>query len=314
MIMDNNLIVNIEQLIEKSNSILVFAHKRPDGDAVGSVIAFSLFLKSKGKKVTALLPDDPPPEYDFLKGFDSIVKKAEGEFDLYISLDEADLSRTYNIPDNIPKEKIINIDHHKSNTYFGGLNVVLPDYSSTCEILIEIVGERGNTDIYNALYTGMLTDTGGFKYANTSVRTLKHAIELIEKGVNHAYISQMVFMRMTRGKIKLLALALETLEFYGDKAVMTISLDMLNKTGTTMKDTESITGYTLVTRGIELGVLLREEAENRTRVSFRSKGKYDVDLMAKEFGGGGHKEAAGCTIDTDLQTASKIIKEKVIGL
>ncbi|NIA23179.1 MAG: hypothetical protein GWP03_03345 [Proteobacteria bacterium] len=312
--MDKESIAVIEQLIENSDKILVFAHKRPDGDAVGSVIALSLFLENAGKKVTSLLPDTPPPEYDFLKGIDGIVNKAKGEFDLYISLDEADLSRTYNIPENIPKEKLINIDHHKSNTYFGGVNIVLPSYSSTCEILIEIIVERGDTDIYNALYTGMLTDTGGFKFANTSVRTLKHAIELIEKGVNHAYISQMVFMRMTRGKIKLLSLALETLDFYGDKAIMTISLDMLKKTGTTMKDTESITGYTLITRGIELGILFREESKTRTRVSFRSKGKYDVDLIARGFGGGGHKEAAGCTIDENLHTTMKMIKEKVIDL
>ena len=310
--MDNRLLKQMEDLIEKSTRILVFAHKRPDGDAVGSVIAFTLFLKKMGKRADSFLPDEIPPEYDFLKGFYDIKREVRDEYDLYISLDEADLSRTYNIPENIPKEKLINIDHHKSNTYFGGINIVIPDYSSTCEILTEIIGHRGDLDIYNALYTGMLTDTGGFKFANTGIGTFEHAIELIKSGVNHAYISQMVFMRMTREKIKLLALALETLEFYGDKAIMMITLDMLKKTGTTMKDTESITGYTLVTRGIELGILLREESKNRIRISFRSKGKYDVDMIARKFGGGGHREAAGCTIESDMNSVINIIKEKVI--
>ncbi len=306
------VIDKFNDIINKANSILVFAHKRPDGDAIGSIIALSLYLESLGKNAVMYIPDDIPAEYDFLAGYSKIEDSSNGKFDLFISLDQSDLSRTYGLPGYITEESIINIDHHKSNTYFGSFNIVMQDYSSTCEILTELIGDRGNIDIYNALYTGILTDTGGFKYANTSRATFKHAINLIDYGVEPVHISQNVFMRMKKRKLKLLALTLNTLEFYDDKAFMYVNQNMLKETGSDMSDTESITGYALITRGIEMGIFFREESTLKTRVSFRSKNKYDVDIIAKEFSGGGHRNAAGCNINMNLKDTIKLIKKKVL--
>jgi len=306
------VIDKFNDIINKASNILVFAHKRPDGDAIGSIIALSLYLELIGKNATMYIPDDIPAEYDFLVGYNKITNNSDGKYDLFVSLDQSDISRTYGLPLYITKELMINIDHHKSNTYFGSFNIVMPDYSSTCEILTELIGDKGNIDIYNALYTGILTDTGSFKYANTNRTTFKNAIYLIDCGVEPAYISQNVFMRMKKKKLKLLALTLNTLEFYDDKAFMYINQNMLKETGANMSDTESITGYTLITRGTEMGIFLREESASKTRVSFRSKNKYDVDIIAKEFGGGGHKNAAGCNIDMNLKDTIKLIKKEVL--
>lgn len=300
-------------LINSSSNILIITHEYPDGDAVGSLCAFYHILKEYilNNNNIGLFPyinTSIPDNYDFIVKKIPLVLKKDFDikkFDLAIVLDCGNVNRT---GIELMESKIINIDHHSDNTNFGDINIVIPSACSTCEILYGICNDMGisiNTNIAEAIYTGISTDTGCFKFDTTTAYTHKIVADLIEKSrINTASISEHLYYQEPVEKIKLLGLILSRMKISGDICYSYITLDDWEKTGATPFMLEGLVNVLLGIKGIEMAVLFKE-IDKKTKISFRSKGRYNCQTIAHKLNGGGHKQAAGARIDEPLDIALK---------
>jgi len=311
------IIDKILKVIRENRTIFISSHTRPDGDSIGAQLALGSFLKRLGKDVYIANRDPVPAVYKFLPHSNDIhiVKKVEEDFDVAFILDCSDLQRTGNIIDLKDKVKIvINMDHHVDCELFGDYNYVEPQASSVAEELYELFKESqlGVTEEEAlALYVGILTDTGRFQEANTTSRCHEIVAELIRKGISPQIVSQKVYEARTGAGLKLLSLTLSTLEVTarGKIAHLSITQDMYKETRAREDEVEGFVNFARDVGGVEVGILFRETAVPRqVKVSFRSKGKIDVSKITRIFGGGGHRNAAGCTIQGTLEE----VKQKII--
>ncbi|HHE04620.1 MAG TPA: bifunctional oligoribonuclease/PAP phosphatase NrnA, partial [candidate division WOR-3 bacterium] len=240
------------------------------------------------------------------------------KYDAIIVLDSADKYRLGPIVEQIDFSKsLANIDHHISNAYFGTLNIVKPNLSSTCEIVYEIIKDIINIDkdIATYLYLGILTDTGSFRYANTNANSLRSASELLTYGVDASLVSERVWFRDSLNRIKLLGDVLETLVVEDGFSLMWVNQDMMKKRGANEEDTEEFVNYGLTLDGVRVAAILKERAGRELKISLRSKKGTDVNLIAKEYGGGGHQNAAGFTVKNKTITEfMPELKKKIKGL
>lgn len=304
-----------------SDSVAIITHVNPDGDAIGSSIALMHALDAVGKSVDIYCQDDPPKVYDFLKGFGRVKKPREStkQYDMAIVLDCSDRERMGNCSPIMDRAKSsINIDHHISNTYYADMNIVDGGASATGELVFELIGlliDSGNKTIAEALYTAIISDTGGFSFSNTSPKTHRIAAHLIEWGVAVNRISDLLFRDYSLEWVKLLGEAIKTLELYhqGRVAIIHVTQKMLREIGATEGHTSGIIQYAIDISGVELAVMLREMEPDLIKASFRSQSLIDVSTLAQEFGGGGHKRASGCTIEQPLDRAQDSLM-KVIDL
>ncbi len=311
----NELIKKIGDIIKKQNSFLIVSHKNPDGDAVGSSLALYSLLGEMGKKVYVENPTDVPQLYMFLEDYDKIKPiKNDKDIDVVIAVDTAELDRCGIQKDYVEDKIFINIDHHKTNTLFGEINLINADAAAVGCILWDLFKQNGfeiskKTSQY--LYLSILTDTGSFRYSSTSPKTMRIAADLLERGVEPWFIAYNIYESNRFKTLKLLGLVLGTLETYydGKLAVEYVTQDMFEKTNTSAEDTEGFVNFARSVRGAEVGVLLREDGPNLFKISMRSKDKVDVTIAASAFGGGGHKNAAGGQIEGTLNEAkSKIVE------
>ncbi len=318
----------IIDLIKQEQSFCLVAHVLPDGDSVGSLLALGEALENMGKDVLLYSPGAVPRKYAFLKGSERIATtgmEVNGET-IVIALDSSDLERL-----GVFKEKValarslINIDHHVTNQCYGTLNLVDPNSAATGEMVYRLLQEMGapmTVSIAEALYVAIATDTGSFKYDNTTPATHQIAASLLEHKVNPATLSQRVFDERPLSFYLLLKEALTTLEIHseGKIAVITVSYDMLESCGTTVEEIEGLVNYTRSIEGIELGILIYVEGPEEVKVGFRSRGA-DVSRLAEQFNGGGHAKAAGCRMhlgydkakSTLLQAAEALLQEYEAG-
>ena len=288
------------RLIERMDGrILITTHKNPDGDAVGSSLGWYNFLRNLGKDVRIIYKDRVPYFFDFLPNVDKVETKEsiDEEFDWVIVTDVSELKRTGF--ERIPAKRTVVIDHHVTAEPFTEFSTVEPDISSTCELsyhIMELIDES-SIDLKVALpiYTGILTDTGGFNYSNTSPGTHVVASRLIEKGVEPYFVYSKMFERNRLNRFKLLEKVLSTLSFYLEGKVATITLfkKFLNETGAYPEEAEGFINYPRSVEGVEVAVFFKELDDNVWKVSMRSKGRINVAEVAKELGGGGHVMAAG---------------------
>lgn len=294
--------------IASSKRILIATHLDPDGDAVGAVLALNYLVRSHHRTPQVYCVDAVPDRYKFLKG-SSLFQQAYRPYDLLIIADTANLKRI--TPDFEPlHNRIINIDHHKSNDITGIVRIVDGDSSSTCEIIYRLfVQNRFKITPYLAevLYTGVFADTGGFTYANANQNALKTAQELVGHGAHPYHIARCVAMRSEAG-VRLMGMVLSTLEVKQGIALSYLSQTMLDLTGARTSDSENFVSIPLGIEGIKVSILFREDENGKLRVSLRSDGEVDVDRIASQFGGGGHRTAAG------LRTAKplKEVKKKLL--
>lgn len=294
---------NIIRLINESSNFVITSHISPDGDNIGAIVAFCRFLKNINKNVVVVLDDDIPTELLFLTDIENIIKSKDFNFDenyVVISLDCADKNRiSINEKILIESQYIINIDHHISNTLYGDINYVKPLCSSTCEVLLDlfkIYNESKIDDfIATALYTGISTDTGNFMFSSVDENTFLSVAYLTKKGANRDLIANEIYRSISLNQRILTSLVLETLEIRENIAIMLVSEEMLKKSDVKYEDTELITNIPIDTKGVKIGILIKEKEKNFYKISFRSKGNIDVCSIAQKFGGGGHKNAAGCT-------------------
>lgn len=315
----------IIQQLNNSNHVLIASHTNPDGDAIGSLLAVGLALDSLNKK-TVLFNESPiPAVYRFLPFIELIEHEIKDSyaFDTAVILDCGNIQRIGRSAETVSRiPVIINIDHHITNTRFGTCRLIDVSASSTAEIaygIIKKMGIRINDAIATSIYTGILTDTGSFRFSNTNKTAFTICEEMIGCGVNPYEVAQHVYGTYSLGRIRLLNLALDSIEISenGKLSMMTVTQDMIEETGTQPEDVDGLINYVRRIEDVRLAALIHEEKMNSPHsnglknfhVSLRSDGSVDVAAIATSFGGGGHGSAAGFDIETTLDA----IKARIIG-
>ena len=314
----------IVEFLKNNDNFVVTSHVAPDGDNIGSSIAMTRFLNNIGKKAYHFLDDNIPNNLDFITKLSDIYKSDDFEnimrdsnYNLIV-LDCGNLPRV-----NIDKKIVDNaktkicIDHHESNDFFGDLNYVDIHASSTCELVYNIAKLYDESKICSitatALYTGLATDTGHFKFDCTKVSSFYMAADLLTKGAKKQEMIKSIYQSDEYNYKKMEAdLIVNHTEKLDDVCIMTLYMHILGKYNVDMKDTENLVNNTINIKGVEVGVLLKEKSKNIIKVSLRSKERVNVAKIAEIFAGGGHERAAGCTIkDVTLDDAKKIMLEKI---
>ncbi len=295
------MLQKISQFLLEKNHFLISSHSRPDGDSIGSQLALAEALEQIGKTAEIVNADPYPPAYQSLPGIEKIQlsETAKGSYDGLIVLECNNLDRTG--IGNLPDSYVINIDHHPLNDYFGILNWVDPTASAVAELVYALLIKMGveiNASIAINLYAAILTDTGSFQFSNTNEKTFRIVSELVQAGASPSKIAQNILQNQSRSRIQLLGEILNSMQFNSSGEVAWISLfrSTFNKTGATPQDTEGLVNYPLNVEGVQLCAFFREQDKNSFRISLRSKGDWDVGSIAAQFGGGGHRNAAGLSI------------------
>ncbi|MFH0731332.1 MAG: bifunctional oligoribonuclease/PAP phosphatase NrnA [Candidatus Omnitrophota bacterium] len=305
--------------IRKYKNFLLISHTNPEGDSIGSQLAFEQLLKSMGRKAFIVNSDGPGAKYAFLPGSDKI-RTAVGKnikYDAVCFLDCADIKRIGNIYKtiNLTKPKI-NIDHHLSNTKFADIDLVEPNASSTAEVVYTLFKQaKVNIDKNCAinLYAGILTDTGSFSYSNVTPFTHEVLSDLLKRGIDTNAIFRNVYEQVSLPTIKLLSAALSTLKLSasGEVCWMTIRKEMFKKYNATLQDEENFVNFPRSLKGVEVAVFFTEVSINRVKVSLRSNNNADVNKIASCFGGGGHQKASGCTLKGTIASARQRVLSEV---
>lgn len=304
---------NIKEEILKAESIVLLTHESPDGDAVGSTLAMYNALIQLGKNVDVIIPEYSKT-FEFLPNSDKILKQGKIDgYDLAIALDCADIKRLNGFANYFEDAHVtINIDHHGSNKMFADYNFVNPDAPACCQILIlvlEFIGAKINKEIGTCLLTGIITDTGGFKYPGTSTETFEFTSWLLGIGVNVSDIYRKVLEIKTKANFYLTKRAIDRLEFLEDgKIAFTyITKQDEQEVEANPGDHEGLVEIGRAVEGVEVSIFLRE-ADGFFKVSLRSSNYVNVSDICMMFNGGGHIRAAGCSIYTSLEDA----KERII--
>lgn len=306
---DKRILKKITNLLREKDNFLLSSHINPDGDAVGSLIALGDILKSIGKKVTLSLPDEVPHTYRFLRNSDKIVlqDELEGRFDIIVVLDTSTKDRTGNLDRFIDQaELLINIDHHVSNSNYADINYIDANAAAVGVIVYEIkniLGVEIDLDTATALFVAIMTDTGGFRYENSTSSCFRTVAELVDYGIYIPSVSNLVYFATPARKIKLLGETLQTLEINEQNRVAWIIINnsMLERTGARMEDSEDLINYIREIDSVDVSILFLDNSDGNIKVSFRSKTNFDVNKFANRFGGGGHPRASGCVIEGSLQ-------------
>ena len=294
----------INELIKKSNSILLLTHETPDGDAIGSVLAFYHFLLSINKTVDMVILDIPKI-YGFLPGINNVVDNVDGDYDLGIVVDCASKERIGQNNDLFSKcRHTICIDHHISNTNYCDVNYVEGDISSCCQVIYSLFKDLNVTiskEIGEVLVSGILTDTNGFGNNNVDKDTFKIVSEIIDLDVNVHELYKRLLWTKTMSQYNLMKIGMDRLEFFCDgKVAFTYILkDDFRKVGASLGEHEGIVDIGRNILGVEVSIFIREDDD--WTISLRSSGKYPVNEIAKRFNGGGHFMAAGGKINGNLE-------------
>jgi bifunctional oligoribonuclease and PAP phosphatase NrnA len=310
----------VAKLISDGDEWLIVTHERPDGDAIGSSLAMAHILSELHKPWTVLMAEPMPQRFEYLPLFGQVTqidKVHHGRFSNVIAVDCADTARFACVKDAISSDaQIINIDHHQTNPRYGAAYFVDEQAAATCELVFHIAKFLSVPlidGLAKSLYTGILTDTGGFAYPNTTREVHQIAAELLASGVKPYDIAEPALESRTKEQMQLLQSALSNLQVSDDGvyASLFVTRAMLEDANACDDDAEGLVGFARSIDTVEVGVLFRETLSGPIKVSLRSKRLIDVSRIAQCFGGGGHVRAAGCTIDAKLEDAMKHVESKV---
>lgn len=299
------------QQIERRDRFVLTSHARPDGDAVGSVLACLAMLRQMGKHAQVVMRDPVPALYRNLPLADSVIQApyVADSSETAIILECDSVQRT--ALEGLDGRFLINIDHHFTGRPFANINWIDPSACATAELIFSLVREAGvkiSPEIATCLYTAVLTDTGMFAYAGTSAGTFGLAKELVLAGADPVRIAQQVFFSNPTAKMRLLGAALSTLHCEGPISWMFVTRQDMDRCGAVDEDCEGLSNYALSIEGVEVAVFFRELAGgDRWRASLRSKGAINVAAIAGCFGGGGHVCASGCSLSGPLAVAAERI-------
>jgi phosphoesterase RecJ-like protein len=299
----------ISNALRDARTVGVASHIRPDADALGSTIAFALWLRDCGKEVTAYNEEGSTSKFHYLPCHEivSLPPATPQKFDVFVALDTSVKNRLGTVNKAIaPGTTILNIDHHISNENYGDLNFIDASAPATGQILLEFfqhVGARISAEMATNLFAAISTDTGSFQYAGTNERTFAAASHLIGCGVDVPGLSRAMYDSQPRRRFELLRHALNTAEFHCDDRIATFSLpmDLVERLKVLPEDNEGIIDHLRSIEGVEAAVFFEELPEGKVRVSARSKfPRIDVCKVCKQFEGGGHAMAAGARVDGTL--------------
>ncbi|HEX5030826.1 MAG TPA: bifunctional oligoribonuclease/PAP phosphatase NrnA [Candidatus Eisenbacteria bacterium] len=298
--------------LEAHREFLILSHVDPDADAIGSCLALARAIRGMGKG-TAVVNDSPLPDsLRFLPDSDQVLRPSDVQgraFDAAFVLDCSSLDRVG--PDAarlvVAGMPVANVDHHAANDGFGDPRLVNVDASATAELIHEILEACGlpiDADTAECLYAGVASDTGAFRHPNTTPRALRLAARLVERGARPALTAEALYGRKTEASLRILGMALTSLEAHsgGQVGVITLSRDMFERARATSEDADGIVQFAKSLVGTRVGLLVQEVAPGEVRLSFRSDGTVDVNQVAARFGGGGHKNAAGARVKGDLRS------------
>ena len=315
--MKNACIQKFGKILNEKETFLLTSHIDPDGDGIGGILGLYHALKNLGKDVRMVLSGDVGKRYLFLPGAEHITVGIPHN----LPKDKNTVLMTVDAP-NIPrlgfdKESIeslnpyvVNLDHHTSNENFGDLILMDEKASASCEMvfyLLEGLNVTWTPDMATACYTGILTDTGRFRFSNTRPQTFTAASKLLAQGAAHEQIVRILFEEKSYGRLQLEALVLNTMKKEGPLAWMHCTKSMIEQTN--CDDTENLVNRLTEISDVEVAVFLREVSDNLTKVSFRAVNSVDVNEIAGQFGGGGHAKASGAKLPHNLITSTKKIIE-----
>lgn len=315
----DNIFLELRNKIENANSIIIFSHVSPDGDTLGSNLALSLMIeKYFNKKVDSVFVGMLPSIYSYLPNFERFIDvqniDKNKKYDLGIAVDVASKDRmVFGTPIFDNAEFKVNIDHHKTNIGYGDINIIDGDAACVGVILYKIFKEWDleiPKDVARCVYTSLLTDTGGFKYENTTPETFMLAAELVKLGVSPTYEFRACYETKPQSMVQFQAYVVSNTVFYnsGKIAFSKITRSDMSKFGATDDYTEGIVEVLRTSKNVEVAAILKETKEGYTKVSLRSK-TVDVTPIVMDFGGGGHTFAAGCTIKKPIAIAfDKLLK------
>lgn len=302
------MIPTILQTINAGHRFLVTAHSSPDGDALGATLALTLALREQGKEAVAYNADGAVLPFDFLPGAESLVTELQKteRFDATFVLDAGELRRAA-LPEGPDYGDLVNIDHHPHSEDFGSIYWVDTAACATGILVYRLLKDAGWTisqDVATCVYTAILSDTGSFRYSNANPEAFKVAGELVDLGVDTWDVSHNLYESNRLPRLRLLAEVLETLDVadHGRFASVTMSLQMMEQVGATPADTDGFINYPRGLRGVEVAVFFRQVDEEAYKVGFRSQGNYDVGQVARDLGGGGHRNAAGAIVEGTIDT------------
>lgn len=329
--------IQILSQLKSSERIFVASHESPDGDAVGSLLATYLVLKATGSQVVCYNPSQIPAVYRFLPGVDAITSDPStvDGCDTAVILDCGNLARIGKVSDQVAQmPAVINIDHHVTNTNFGTHRLIDTEACATAAIIYRLVKAADmpiTQDVATCLYTGILTDTGSFRFSNTNQEVFAICDDLTTLGVDPYRVAQHVYGTYSLGRIKLLNLALDSIELSanGQMSIMTLTQRMLSATRTQPEDADGLINYARRIQDVKVAALIQELAaperdddavqtgarrsaynrRKRYHVSLRSDGSVDVSEIAMSFGGGGHPNASGFSIETTLTQLKATIRD-----
>src|SRR5437868_91371 len=292
--------------IGRRERFLLTSHARPDGDAMGSVLACWQILRKMGKDAQVVMYDPVPVIYRRLPFTESVIHASEvsNGFDAAIILECDSVQRTR--LQGLDGRFLINIDHHSTGRRFAHVNWIDPHACAVAEMVYRLARQAGVpicAEIATCLYTAVLTDTGSFSYVGTNERTFALARELVLCGADPARTAQGIYFSHPASKMRLLGSALSTLHREGNVAWMWVTRVDMERFEAMDEDCEGLVNYALAIEGVEVAIFFRELADHRHRVSLRSKGKVNVATVAAHFGGGGHERASGCSVDGALSVA-----------
>lgn len=307
---------NILDEIKKADTIAILVHENPDGDAVGSALAMELALKQLNKEADVIIPEFPK-EFEFLPDADKIKKETDVvSYDLVLALDCASIKLINNCIDYFENAKTkVAIDHHSSNTMFADYNFVDQDAPACAQLLLVIFGYYNievTKEIGTCILTGIITDTGGFRYEGVTAETFRFVASLCEKGVKVSKVYQRVFASKTRAKFELHKITLDREEFLEDGKIAFTYITKADeeKVGAKNGDYDGIVENGRDVEGVEVSIFLRE-TDKGIKVSLRSKDYVNVSEAATMFGGGGHVRAAGCNIQGTIEQAKNQIVNRI---
>ena len=289
-------------LLKEFDNFLILSHKHPDGDTLGSAFALKRALDSLGKKSMVRCNDEIHPKFSYLwEGIDN----SDIEFDKIIAVDVADSKLLgADFEAKYGDKVFLCIDHHMSNREFAE-NLLLEDKAAASAVIYEVICELGvefTPEMAGCVYTGLATDTGCFMFSNTTPETHRIAAKVMEKGADYTLINRLMFETKTFSYLKLEQMAVASIENYfdGRVAMMTLTQEMFNKSGSDESECDGIASLPRKIEGVKIGITIREQKNGKYKVSLRTVEPYDAAKICAKFGGGGHNRAAGCEFDCSL--------------
>ncbi len=310
------MLSQVVELIENKEKFAITTHVRPDGDGIGSSLGLFWLLRSLEKDAEIIVRDQIPNSYRELPGADDVrvVDEIDQDYDAIFVIECSDIHRPG--ISRIEDQYVVNIDHHATSEHFGAINWIDPTASAVGEMIYNLckaIGGRISEEIAECVYLALVTDTGSFHFPNTTERTLKVASELVKIGVKPSQVSEAVYNSYSWSRIALMQKVIATIKRApsGRIASMRQTLDMVGDTGAEDGDNHGFVNIPLVAKEIDAAIYMREVEPEIYRVSLRSKGEINVARVAESFGGGGHKNAAGCRVQGNWDAVEQELISKL---